>query len=282
MYVLPIERQAQILSALVEGNSIRSTSRMSGAHQVTILSLLRRVGEGCDRMMDKMMHGLSCQRLELDEIWSYVGMKQKRAAQCPERYAEVGDFYTFVALDAETKLVPCYRVGKRTWNECDRFINDLHSRLAVRPQITTDAFPAYYGSIRRAFDSQVDYAQLTKVFASELNSGRGRYSPPVLVDSARETLIGSPDEDFISTSYVERQNLTMRMCMRRFTRLTNGFSKKVENHAHAVALYFVHYNFVRVHGTLRVTPAMAAGIADHVLSIEEIVGLLDRTTVAAA
>jgi IS1 family transposase len=271
MYVLPIERQAQILNALVEGNSIRSTSRMSGAHQVTVLSLLRRVGDGCDRLMDGMMRGLSCHRLELDEIWSYVQMKQKRAGQFPERRAEIGDFYTFVALDAETKLVPCYRVGKRTWSECEMFVNDLRSRLTVRPQITTDAFPAYYGSIWRAFETQVDYAQLTKVFASELNTGRGRYSPPVLVDSARETLIGNPDEDFISTSHVERQNLTMRMCMRRFTRLTNAFSKKVENLKAAVALHFAHYNLVRIHKTLRCTPAMEAGVSVRLWSMDELI-----------
>ena len=271
MYVLPTERQAQILSSLVEGMSVRSTSRMTGAHQVTILSLLRRVGDGCDRLLDKMMHGLSCHRLELDEIWAYVGMKQKRAGQYPERREQIGDFYTFVALDAETKLVPCYRVGKRTWTECETFINDLRSRLTVRPQITTDAFPAYYGSIRRAFDSQVDYAQLTKVFASELNTGRGRYSPPVLVQTARETLIGNPDGDLISTSYVERQNLTMRMCMRRFTRLTNAFSKKLENLKAAVALHFAHYNLVRTHMTLRCTPAMEAGVSDRLWTMGELI-----------
>ncbi len=156
MNTLSLERQSQILSALVEGNSVRSTSRMSGAHIGTILSLLsllKRVGDGCERLMDGMMHNLSCNRLELDEIWAYVGMKQKRAAQYPERKPEIGDFYTFVALDSETKLVPSFRVGKRTWSECDAFINDLRSRIVTRPQISTDAFPAYYGSIRRAFDN---------------------------------------------------------------------------------------------------------------------------------
>ena len=271
MYVLPIERQSQILSSLVEGMSVRSVSRMSGAHQVTILSLLRRVGDGCDRLMDKMMHGLACHRLELDEIWAYVGMKQKRAGQYPERRAEIGDFYTFVALDSETKLVPCYRVGKRTWSECETFVNDLRSRLTVRPQITTDAFGGYYESIWRAFDTQVDYAQLTKVFASELNTGRGRYSPPVLVESARETLIGNPDERFISTSFVERQNLTMRMCMRRFTRLTNGFSRKLENLKAAVALHFAWYNLIRTHMTLRCTPAMEAGVSNRLWTMSELI-----------
>jgi IS1 family transposase len=277
MNKLSMERQSQILSALVEGNSVRSTSRMSGAHIGTILSLLKRVGDGCERVMDGMMRNLSCNRLELDEIWSYVQMKQKRAAQFPERKPEIGDFYTFVALDAETKLVPSFRVGKRTWAECDAFINDLRSRIVTRPQISTDAFPAYYGSIRRAFDSRVDYAQITKVFASDTNWGR--YSPPVMINSIRENLIGTPDEDFISTSYVERQNLTMRMSMRRFTRLTNAFSKKLDNLKAAVALHFAHYNFVRIHKTLRCTPAMAARVTDRLWTMEN---LLSEAGVAKA
>ncbi|MGD0073153.1 MAG: IS1 family transposase [Candidatus Binataceae bacterium] len=271
MNILAVEQQARILSALVEGNSIRSTSRMNGAHVVTILSLLQRVGIGCERLLDRMMHGLACQKLQLDEIWAYVGMKQKRAAQFPERKSEIGDFYTWVAIDADTKLVPCFRVGKRSWNECDAFVSDLRSRLIVRPQITSDAFQGYYGAIMRSFGNAVDYAQITKVFASELNTGRGRYSPPVLVESMREDLIGSPDEDHVSTSYIERQNLTMRMAMRRFTRLTNGFSKKLENLKAAVALHFAHYNLVRIHGTLRVTPAMAAGVSERLWSMVDLV-----------
>jgi IS1 family transposase len=271
MNVLALERQSQILSALVEGNSVRSTSRMSGAHIVTILSLLNRVGDGCAALMDRTMRGLNCNRLEVDEIWSYVAMKQKRAAQFPERRHEIGDFYTFVAIDSETKLVPCYRVGKRSWSECDAFISDLHSRLVSRVQLTSDAFQGYYGAIMRSFGNNVDYAQLQKVFASELNTGRGRYSPPVLVSVEKEEIIGTPDPALISTSYVERQNLTMRMCIRRLTRLTNAFSKKLENLRAAVALHFAHYNFVRIHKTLRVTPAMAAGLTDRLWSMEELV-----------
>ncbi len=272
MNVLPMERRSQILSALVEGNSVRSTSRMSGAHIGTILSLLKRIGDGCERLMDRTMHDLNCGRLEVDEIWSYVAMKQKRAAQYPERRWEIGDFYTFVAIDAETKLVPCYRVGKRSWSECDAFISDLHSRLSSRVQLTSDAFQGYYAAIMRAFGNGVDYAQLQKVFASELNTGRGRYSPPMLVSVAKEQIIGLPDPALISTSYVERQNLTMRMCIRRLTRLTNAFSKKLDNLKAAVALHFAHYNFVRVHQTLRTTPAMAAGVSDRLWSIEELIG----------
>jgi len=269
MNVLPMEKQTAILSALVEGNSVRSTSRMTGAHIGTILSLLKRTGDGCERLMDRTMRDLSCERLELDEIWGYVGMKQKRAGQYPERRQEVGDFYCFIALDAETKLVPCYRVGKRTWSECDSFIQDLRSRLARRVQISTDAFQGYYGSIARAFDRAVDYAQIQKVFASDMNWGR--YSPPVLIKTLKDRIIGLPDMDLVSTSYVERQNLTVRMQMRRLTRLTNAFSKKLENLKAAYALHFAHYNFVRIHQTLRVTPAMAAGVSDRLWTMGELI-----------
>ena len=267
---LSLEKQSQILSALVEGNSVRSTSRMTDVHIETILILLRRVGDGCERLLDRTMRDLSCERLELDEIWGYVAMKQKRAGQYPERRQEIGDFYCFIALDAETKLVPCYRVGKRTWSECDAFIHDLRSRLARRVQITTDAFQGYYGSIARAFDRAVDYAQIQKVFASDVNWGR--YSPPVLIRALKERIIGLPDMDLVSTSYVERQNLTVRMGMRRLTRLTNAFSKKLENLKAAYALHFAHYNFVRIHKTLRTPPAMAAGVSDRLWSIEQLIG----------
>jgi len=263
-----MEKQTAILSALVEGNSVRSTSRMSGAHIGTILSLLKRTGDGRERLMDRTMRGLSCERLELDEIWGYVHCKQKWAAQFPERRQEIGDFYCFIALDAETKLVPCYRVGKRTRSECDAFIQDLRARLARRVQISTDAFAGYYGSIARAFDRAVGYAQIQKVFASDVNWGR--YSPPVLLNALKERIIGLPDMDLVSTSYVERQNLTVRMQMRRLTRLTNAFSRKLENLKAAYALHFAHYNFVRIHQTLRVTPAMAAGVADRLWSVEEL------------
>lgn len=269
MNVLPLDRQSQILFALVEGNSVRSTSRMSGAHVGTILNLLVRVGNGCASQMDQTMRGLRCQRFEVDEIWAYARMKQKQAAMHPERRREIGDFYTFVALDAETKLVPCFRVGERTWNETAALIADLKARLATRIQLTTDAFPAYYGAISNAFENRVDYAQLQKVFASDVNWGR--YSPPQMVNAIKEPLIGQPDRDLISTSSVERQNLTMRMAMRRFTRLTNAFSKKLENLEAAVALHFAHYNFVRIHKSLRVTPAMEAGVTNSLWTMEELV-----------
>jgi IS1 family transposase len=205
---------------------------------------------------------------------------ERQAAAHPDRRAEIGDFYTFVALDAETKLVPCYRVGKRTWSETDAFISDLKSRLTTRVQLTTDAFPAYYGAIRRAFENRVDYAQLQKVYASDVNWGR--YSPPLMIRATKDPIIGQPDTDLISTSYVERQNLTMRMAMRRFTRLTNAFSKKLENLKAAVALHFAHYNLVRIHKTLRVTPAMAAGVSGTLWTMEELIEVASTSQKEAA
>jgi IS1 family transposase len=261
------DRQCRIVSALVEGNSIRSVERMTGVHRDTIMRLAVSVGDGCDRLMDKMMRGLTCERLQLDEIWAYVGMKQK-TARALDKTDEFGDVYTFVAIDADTKLVPSFHVGRRTGNDTAEFVADLKGRIVNRPQITSDAFQPYYGTIMQVFGNNVDYAQIHKVFASELNTGRGRYSPPILMKCEREPIIGNPDNEHIATSYVERQNLTMRMQMRRFTRLTNGFSKKRVNHAAAVCLHFAHYNFVRVHRPLRCTPAMAAGVTDRLWSIE--------------
>jgi IS1 family transposase len=270
MYTLDETQRCQVIAALVEGNSIRSAERMTGIHRDTIMRLMVRVGEGCARLMDREMRNLNCQRLQLDELWAFVGMKQKRAAQLPER-GEFGDAYTFVALDADTKLVPCFHVGRRTWNDTVRFINDLRTRIVNRPQITTDAFQPYYNAIMQAFGNNCDYAQLVKVFASDLNVGRGRYSPPSMISSDKEELIGLPDERAISTSYVERQNLSVRMENRRFTRLTNAFSKKLANLKASVALHYAHYNFVRIHRTLRMTPAMAAGVTDRLWSVEELI-----------
>jgi len=210
MNKLNAEQEQHPISALVEGNSIRSVERMTGIHRDTIMRLMIRVGDGCAHLHDRMMRSLTCQRLQLDELWAYVGMKQKRAALLAER-GEFGDAYTFIAIDADTKLVVSYLVGRRTWSDTADFIDDLKSRIVNRPQITTDAFAAYYGSIMRAFGNRIDYAQLHKVFASELNTGRGRYSPPIMVKTEREPIIGDPDPDHISTPYVERNNLTIRM-----------------------------------------------------------------------
>lgn len=270
MYTLDMDQRIRTISALVEGNSIRSVERMTGIHRDTIMRLMVRVGGGCAALMDRTMQNLNCQRLQLDELWGFVGMKQKRASQLSER-GEFGDAYVFVALDADTKLVPCFYVGRRTWSDTQVFIDDLRSRIVNRPQITTDAFAAYYGAIKRAFENQVDYVQITKVFASELNVGRGRYSPPEMVRTAKEELIGAPDREHASTSYVERQNLSVRMECKRFARLTLAFSKKLANMKASVALHYAHYNFVRVHRTLRCTPAMAAGVSDRLWSVEELI-----------
>jgi hypothetical protein len=270
MNTLDIKERCRVIGALVEGNSVRSVERMTGIHRDTIIRLMLRVGEGCSRLMDEKMRGLTCERLQLDELWAFVGMKQKRAAQLPER-GEFGDAYTFVALDADTKLVPCFHVGRRTAADTAIFINDLRDRVINRPQITTDAFIPYYDAIMAAFGNRCDYAQIVKVFASDLNVGRGRYSPPKMIRSETEELIGLPDERHISTSFVERQNLSVRMECRRFTRLTNAFSKKLANLKASVALHYGHYNFVRVHRTLRMTPAMAAGVADHLWTVQELI-----------
>jgi IS1 family transposase len=264
------DEQTRVIAALVEGNSFRSIERMTSIHRDTIMRLMVRVGNGCADLMDREMRNLNCQRLQLDELWAFVGMKQKRAAQLADR-GEFGDAYTFVALDADTKLVPCFHVGRRSWNDTVLFVDDLRSRIVNRPQITTDAFAAYNGAIRRAFGGHADYAQLFKVFASETNAGRGRYSPPAMIRCEKEVLIGNPDPAHVSTSFVERQNLSVRMECRRFTRLTNAFSKKLANLKASVALHYAHYNFVRVHRTLRCTPAMAAGVSDRLWSVEELI-----------
>lgn len=270
---LNLDRRTQIVSALVEGNSIRSTERMTGVHRDTIMRLLVEVGTGCADIMDEKMRELPCRRVQVDEIWSYVGKKQRHVKPDDDK-SRVGDQWTFVAIDAETKLVPAYRVGKRTWTDAGIFMKDLSSRLANRVQLSTDGLAAYADAVERAFGADVDYGQAVKFYEAE-PTGPGRYSPPKVVDMERSVVAGNPDEAHISTSIIERQNLTMRMSMRRFTRLTNGFSKKVENMKAAVALHFTHYNFVRNHKTLRMTPAMAAGVEKQLWSLQD---LVERTT----
>ena len=270
---LSLARQAQAINCLVEGNLIRSTERMTDTHRDTIMRLLVQVGGGCAALMDCEMHDLPCRRLQVDEIWAYVQKKQRWVTPDDDR-GRVGDMWTFVALDADTKLVPTYRVGKRNLVTASAFMADLSARLANRVQLSSDALSAYVEATERAFGANVDYGQLVKFYEAE-PIGPGRYSPPRVTSAQRSVIAGSPDQEHISTSYIERQNLTMRMSMRRFTRLTNAFSKKVENLCAAVAVHFAHYNFVRIHRTLRVTPAMAAGISDRLWSLEE---LVDRTS----
>lgn len=270
---LPKEKRVQIVSALVEGNSLRSTSRMCDVSINTVTKLLVDLGAACQDYQDENLRGLTTKRVQVDEIWSFVGAKAKNVPE--ERQGEfgIGDVWTWTAIDADTKLVPCWHVGRRNAEDAAEFISDLASRLTNRVQLTSDGHKPYLQAVEDAFGSEIDYAVLVKLYGSDPMAAR-RYSPPICTGTEKDVINGHPDPSHISTSYVERQNLTMRMSMRRFTRLTNAFSKKVENHMAAISLHFMHYNFCRIHKTLRCTPAMEAGISDHVWSIEELVGLL--------
>ncbi len=274
MNKLPRSRQAQVISALVEGNSINSTVRMTGVAKHTVLKLLVDIGEASLEYQEKTLRNLPCRRLECDEIWSFVAMKEKNVPEGLKGTFGIGDVWTWTAIDAETRLVPCWHVGGRNAEDAYEFMNDLSSRLSKRVQLTTDGLKTYLNAIEDAFANQIDYAMLVKLYG-KAPEGEIRYSPSECIGTRTEIISGTPDKNHISTSYVERQNLTMRMSMQRFTRLTNGFSKKVENHMHMISLHFMHYNFARIHKTLRVTPEMEAGIANHVWTIEKILSLLD-------
>jgi IS1 family transposase len=245
---------------------------MTGASKNTIVKLLVELGEACSAYQDKTIRGIRSKRVQCDEIWSLVGAKEKNVA--PEKKAQGwGEVWTWTALDADSKLIISFCLGDRTLTTASGFMSDVAGRLANRVQLTTDGHKPYLTAVEDAFGGNVDYAQLVKIYGAS-GENETRYSPAKCLGGIPTPVTGDPDPKHISTSYVERQNLTMRMSMRRFTRLTNAFSKKLENHAATVALYFMYYNFARVHQTLRVTPAMEAEIADHVWSIEEIVGLL--------
>ena len=263
MYTLVPEKKLAVIASLLEGNSVRSTERMTGVHRDTICRLLVQVGDHCAEIMDEKMRNLHCGYIQADEIWTYVGKKQKQLR--PDDSPEIGDQWVFVAMDAETKLVPTFTVGKRTEATTWYFVNDLAERLASRIQLTTDGFVFYQRHVEDAFGSEVDYAQLVKLFGDYgQHDANAKYSPGPIVETISKIRSGDPDPNHICTSHIERQNLTMRMQMRRFTRLTNAFSKKLTNLKAACALHFAHYNFCRVHSSLRVTPAMAAGIASEV------------------
>jgi IS1 family transposase len=255
---LRTEKQLAVLSALVEGNSVRSTERMIGVHRDTILRLMVRVGNGCADLLNEKMVDLGCARLEMDELWSYVGKKQRHVKKTDDART-VGDTWTYVAIDSDSKLIPSFRVGKRDQENTRAFVADVASRLRNRVQISTDGLKQYIYAIGASFGRNVDYAQIVKSYEAEA-IGPGRYSPPKVTSTEKTPVFGEPVAELVSTSYVERQNLTMRMGMRRFTRLTNGFSKKLENHVAAVSLHVAHYNLVRTHRTLRTTPAVAAGV----------------------
>lgn len=280
MNKLNLDRQAQIVKALCEGNSIRSTARISGVAINTVVKLLTELGIACLAYQDEIMHDLKLNRVQCDEIWSFVYAKEKNVPDSMKGNFGVGDVWTFVALDAETKLVPCWLVGQRDAGHAIEFINDLKERLANRVQLTTDGHKMYLEAVWEAFGGDVDYAMLVKHYGQESESEK-RYSPAQCTGCNKHRIQGNPDMAHVSTSYIERQNLTMRMNMRRFTRLTNAFSKKLENHMYALALYFMHYNFVKTHKSLANpyprTPAMAAGLTDHIWDIKEIVALLEKS-----
>lgn len=274
MNKLSIEKRAQILNLLVEGNSMRSTSRIADVSINTVTKLLVDVGASCLEYQNQAIRNIKSKRVQCDEIWSFCYAKEKNVAPADKGVLGHGDVYTWTAIDADTKLAITWLVGRRDYEYAEAFIADLAGRLAGRIQLTTDGHGPYIGAVEKVFGGAIDYAMLVKVYEGMGQQDQRRYSPAGFVKADKRRITGMPDIDDVSTSYVERQNLTMRMGMRRFTRLTNGFSKKIENLAHAVALHFVYYNFGRIHKTLRVTPAMEAGIADHVWTLEEIAGLV--------
>jgi len=278
---LSTAERAAIVRALVEGNSVRATCRITGAAKGTVLALLNDLGAVCTSYQSKTIRNLNSRHIQCDEIWSFCYAKQKNVPKAMAGKYGVGDVWTWTALDEDSKLIVSWYVGPRDARSAEPFIQDLSERLAGRVQITTDGFGAYVPAVYDAFGPTVDFAQLIKVYeGNDERKAQARYSPAKYIGIKKRRVSGDPDMNTISTSHVERSNLTMRMGMRRFTRLTNGFSKKLHNHENAVALHFMYYNFARIHQTLRVTPAMAAGVADHVWSIEEIVGLLGRPVVA--
>lgn len=270
MNKLSLAKRAQIIGLLVEGTSLRATSRLADCSINTVTKLLVDVGTACADYQNKTLRNLTCKRVQVDEIWSFVYAKQKNVPAGMEDKA--GDIWTWTALDADTKLIASWMIGNRGYMTAKVFIDDLADRLANRIQLTSDGHKAYLQAVEESFGGAIDYAQLVKVYGAAVE-GQKRYSPAECIGAEKKGVTGCPDPKHISTSFVERQNLTMRMSMRRFTRLTNAFSKKVENHGHAVALHFMFYNFGRIHKTLRVTPAMAAGVSDHVWSLEEIAAL---------
>ncbi len=269
---LPKDKRAQILNLLCEGNSMRATSRLADVSINTVTKLLVDAGQACSDYQDRAFRNLPCKRVQVDEIWAFCYSKQKNVPEAKRGAA--GDIWTWVAICADTKLVPSWWVGSRD-AECARaLLTDLSGRLANRIQLTSDGWRAYKDAVNDAFLDQIDYAQLVKIYGESVEAQK-RYSPPMCIGAERRAIEGNPDPKHISTSYVERQNLTLRMQNRRFTRLTNAFSKKAANHVHAMSLHFMFYNFCRIHKTLRVTPAMAAGVTEKLWSVSDMVDVID-------
>jgi IS1 family transposase len=286
MNCLSAQRCVQVVAALVEGVSINSITRMTGVSKHTILNLLEDLGCACAEYHNRVVRNVKAKRVEVDEIWQFCYSKDKNVPKDKRGIFGYGDVWTTTGIDADTKLIISYLVARRDAKAAKMFMEDLQSRISSRIQMTTDGHKVYVNAVENAFGAAIDYAMLIKIYGTPLQEDSNtRYSPATCIDCKTAVISGDPDPAKICTSYIERQNLTMRMSMRRFTRLTNGFSKKVENHGHAVALHFMHYNFVRIHKTLRVTPAMEAGLASHPWTIEELCNLMatkKRVSSAAA
>lgn len=281
---LTTQDRARILTALSEGVGINAACRMTGVSKNTVLKLLADVGQACALYQDHAMRGLKCEQIQVDEIWSFIGMKQKNVPANADPELGLGDCYTYTAIDPVSKLMPCWLVGFRNFECADQFMADLKPRLTQRIQLTSDAMSAYPAAVARNFGTDVDFAVLKKNYEGGMPQieAKRRYSPAVVTSCEKRAVCGDPDMKLVSSSHVERANLSMRMGMRRFTRLTNAFSKKIENHMHAISFYFMVYNFVKVHGTVKTTPAIAAGVATIQWTIEDIVNMADTVTFVAS
>jgi IS1 family transposase len=268
------EKKTMAVSMLCEGSSIRSIERMTGIHRDTVMRLGVRMGEGCQKIMDEKLRNLPCKLIQVDEVWGFVGMKQRTAVENKAK-GDAGDVWTWIALDSETKLVPTFAVGDRSQYMANAFMEDLASRLSNRVQLSSDALRAYTGAVERAFGSEVDYGSIFKTFSHSELAEQRRYSPPDVLHVKRTPVTGNPIVDLISTSHVEKQNHTLRMHCRRLSRLTNAFSKKLENFKAAVALHYGYYNFVKTHGAIRCTPAMEAGITNSPWTVANLVEMIE-------
>lgn len=274
MNYLTKEKRIQIIAALTEGVGINAVSRMSGVSKNTVLKLLVDLGAACANFQDKAFRNLTCQKIQVDEIWSFVGAKAKNATPEQKEALGWGDVWVWTSIDADTKLVPCWLVGARNPTAANEFIQDLADRLANRVQLTSDGYHFYLEAVEKAFGSDIDYAMLVKAYGQGELKDERRYSPVECVGAKKQKIVGKPRKADVSTSYIERQNLTLRMSNRRFTRLTNSFSRKLENHILAISLHYMVYNFVRIHSSLRCTPAMAANVTSKLWDIEDVVALL--------
>ena len=275
MNKLSTKKRSQIVAALVEGNGINAVARMTGAGKPTILRLLANLGKACKEYQDQKLRNLTCKRIQVDEIWSFCFAKDKNLPdELKERFG-FGSVWTWMAIDADTKLIPSWLVGDRSAEYADKFISDLAGRLAHRVQLTSDGHKPYLEAVWGAFGCDVDYSMLVKLYSNPPTGNQTRYSPGVCCGAKKEKVMGNPDKKHVSTSYAERHNLQMRMSLRRFTRLTNAHSKKIENHIHAISMYTMYYNFCRIHSTLKVAPAMEAGVSSKLWSLEDMIKLID-------